>query len=281
VCARAGAASVAWGKVHSSSELPSNLLKPFKRRMFRGFDLVVVYGERSRAELLDLGVAAKQIYVAQNTIDTDHIFEHAETLAVEGARLRARHGLEGARILLSVGRLEADKRQHDLLAAWPRLRAADPRLHLVIVGGGPLLADIRERGAALDAEHILVTGRVPVGEDYGWMAAADATIQCGAVGLALNQSMALGKPTIIADEIGSDTEILVHGETGWRYPRGDIDRLVETVTAVLRRDDATARVKARARTLLRDRVNISNMATNLRYCIDHALAMSSTRRNSS
>ena len=82
-------------------------------------------------------------------------------------------------------------------------------------------------------------GQLPSGEDYTWIAASDMTIQCGAIGLAINQSMAFGAATIIADERGPDSEIVEHGVTGWRYPRGDLSRLVDTVAEVLQQRSGT------------------------------------------
>jgi glycosyltransferase involved in cell wall biosynthesis len=238
--------------------------------MFGGFERIIAYGQLARSELVALGIADERIYVAQNTIDTGRIFAEAGLFAERAAALRQRHGLEDARVLLSIARFDPEKRLADLLAAWPAL-STDPRLHLVLVGGGPLLEDIRSRAASLDPARIHVIGRAPVGEDYTWIAAADATIQCGAVGLAINQSMAFGTPTIIADEIGADTEILAHGETGWRYPRGDLDALARTVAAVFADPARTAGVNDAARTLLRDRVNIENMTEVMVRCILDAL----------
>jgi len=278
LCHRLGGVAVGWGKIRSFSGLPRPLLEFAKRQLFGRFDFLLAYGRTARRELLELGVPAERIHVAQNTVDTSRIFVDGARFAARGRELRAAHGLEGAMVLLCVARFDPEKRLDDLLAAWPALRALRPDLHLVLVGGGRLLEDVRSRAAEVDSARIVVTGRVPEGDDYAWIATADLTIQCGAVGLAINQSMAFAKPTIIADEHGVDTEILVHGHTGWRYPRGDRAALVATIDAVLADDAAAARITAAARTLMRDEVTIEAMANSIDACITRALALSIQRR---
>jgi glycosyltransferase involved in cell wall biosynthesis len=276
-CARLGAVPVTWGKVHSFSGLPPALLRLGKRRLYRPFARHIVYGEASRRELLEVGIPDETIFIAQNTIDTRSIFDDAESFRRRAAELRRVNAFDDAKILLSVARFDPEKRLGDLVDAWPRLRELDPALRLVLVGGGPLLDEIRARAAAVDSERILVTGRVPVGDDYGWIAAADMTFQCGAVGLAINQSLAFGKPTIIADEYGSDTELVEHGRTGWRYPRGDLDALTGTVREIIAEPKRARAIAAAGRALVHDHANIDRMADAFDACIRAALRLREMR----
>jgi glycosyltransferase involved in cell wall biosynthesis len=263
---------IAWSKVHSYSRLAwiSNVLKP---RFFKRFDRVIVYGESARKELVALGIADSHIFVAQNTIDTRRIFTDADRITKRGEELRKGAGLTGRRLLLCIGRMDAEKRHQDLLDAWPRLKAIDPDLSLVIVSGGPLLEEIRAKARAIDPAGILVTGRVPEGDDYAWISTCDIGIYPGAVGLAINISLAFGKPTIIADERGSDSEILEHGATGWRYARGDLDGMIACVKNVIDDPPASRAVCDRARTLMRDTVTIDNMVSKIDSAIRVAVSM--------
>ena len=259
VCRRLGITSIAHAKVDSFAGLPDWAVDRFKRRFFAGFDELVCYGEHARAKALALGLPDEHISVARNTIDTRRIFLDDGELRRRATELR--QALGSSRILVSVGRLEPDKRAEDLLAAWPALRARHPDLHLVLVGGGPGLDATRTQAAEVDPEHIVVTGRVPDGDDYAWIAAADVCVFPGAVGLAVNQSLALGVATVIADEQSSDAELVVDGVTGWRYPRGDVAALVETVDRVLAPAGAgeVADVGERSRALMRDEVTVEKM----------------------
>lgn len=252
--------TIAWSKVHSFSSLPGWLLHPIKASFFSRYDRCLAYGELARAELHTLGIADDRIDVAQNTIDTSSIFSDEDRFRSRGIALRREHGLEGKRIILCVARMDPEKRHTDLIRAWPKLRELDPALRLVLVGGGRDLAAIRAVANEVDPDRILVTGPAADGDDYAWIAASDVTIQPGAVGLAINQSLAFGIPTVIADEVGSDTEIIVHGRTGWRFPRGDLPALVKTVAEVLADPVSTPRIASAGRALMRDTVTLDNMA---------------------
>lgn len=273
VCRRAGTVPICWSKIHSFSGLPTLITEGAKKALYRRYDRAIVYGEASRDELVALGFPTDRVHVAHNTIDTTRIFTDGERIAARGRALLAGAGLTGRRVIVCVGRMQADKRQGDLLGAWPMLKILDPELALVLVGGGPDLETRREQARALDprGEDILVTGRVPEGDDYAWLSAASLAIFPGAVGLAINQSMAFGTPTIIADERGADGEIVAHGETGWRYPRGDIAALVDTVALVTRDAAGAEAVATRARRYMRDEITLDHMAEVLDQAITAAL----------
>jgi len=263
--------TIAWSKVHSFSPLPNWLLNPVKSRFFHSFDRCIAYGELARRELRSLGITENLIDVAQNTIDTRSIFTDGDRFRSRGEALRREHSLEGSRLLLCIGRMDPEKRHADLIRAWPRLREVSPHLRLVLVGGGKGLDSIKAFANQIDQDRVVVTGPAADGDDYAWIATSDITIQPGAVGLAINQSLAFGVPTIIADEVGSDTEIVVHGQTGWRYPRGNLDAMVKMIAEVLSNPDATNRVASAGRALMRDTVTLDNMAAAIDRSISQCL----------
>jgi len=272
LCRSLGTRCIGWTKVHGYySGLPDFVTKPFRRRFFERFERMILYGEQSLEELVQLAYPRERARVAHNTIDTTRIFREGDAIRERGRRLRAEAGLQDRRVLLCIGKMEPQKRLDDLLAAWPALRALDARLALVVVGAGPGLEGFRERAAAVDPDSIRVTGRVPEGDDYAWIATADAMLVPGAVGLAINQSLAFGCPTVVADERGADSEILEHGVTGWRYPRGDVDALVRTVGRILAEPEAAAAVAARGRARMRDEVTIDHMVDVLDAVLSEAI----------
>ena len=258
VCREIGASCIGWSKVRGKS-LPEPLARAFGGRFFRRFDRMLCYGEQSLEELAGYGYPRERARVFNNTIDTRRIFREGDAIRKRGHELRQKAGLADCLLLVCVGKMQAQKGLDDLLRAWPRLRLIDERLCLVVVGSGPLLDGFRERAAATDPERIRVTGRVPEGDDYAWISTANAFVVPGAVGLAINQSLAFGCPTLIADEPGADAEILRHGETGWRFARGDPAALADAVARVLGQPEEARRISERGRALLREKVTIEHM----------------------
>ena len=112
---------------------------------------------------------------------------------------------------------------------------------------------------------------------HAWIAASDYTIQCGAVGLAINQSMAFGRATIVADEPGSDSQILVDGQTGFRFKKADLDDMARVVAGVVRDDARRAAVGAAARHLLDTDASIDNMTRVIDRCIRRGLEIARDR----
>jgi len=277
LCRAMGIPVIMWSKVHSYSGF-APIMKRVKPWFYSRFDCAVCYGEASRDELLGYGFPPDRVFVANNTIDTRRVFLDGERIQRRGVELRREAGLEHRRILLCIGRMDPEKRHRDLLSAWPRLRELDPDLFLVIVSGGPLLETIRDQSARIDPERIRVIGRVPEGDDYAWISTCDLGIYPGAVGLAINISMAFGKPTIIADEYGADAEIIQHGVTGWRFVRGDLEDMVGAVGHVLSNPDEVRKVTASARTLMRETVTIENMVANIDKAIRTGLALRGSAR---
>lgn len=278
VARRVGTAVVGWSKVNRRLGRSAWPQRRIRQRFFRRFDLFLCYGESSRRELIDLGYPADRIRIAQNTIDTRYIFDHEAAIRARGEQLRHVTGVEGKKILLCIGRMVPQKQHADLITAWLDLRELDPNLVLVFVGKGELFEGLQEAADETDAERIVFTGGVPAGDDFAWIATADLVVLPGAVGLALNQSMALGKPTIIADEPGADAELLQHGINGWRFPRGNIQALVETVRQMLHDPQAAQARGQAARGTIEQRATIERMVDCIDGTITELLAASRVGR---
>ncbi len=280
LCRKTGTPVIGWSKIHSYSKA-AGFISPLKKLFYSKFDRMICYGDSSKAELVAMGYPADRAIVANNTIDTRKIFTQGDQLRARGEEIRKERNLVGKKILLCIGRMEIDKRHTDLLDAWPKLKALDENLVMVLISGGPMLDEIKSKAAALDPQRIIVTGRVPEGDDYAWIATSDVSVYPGAVGLAINQSLAFGKPTVIADEVGADSEILVGAaggdkQTGWRYERGNLDAMVSTIATILKGSEEVRRVGERGHVLMRDKVTLDNMIGAIDRSIRLGLALRRT-----
>jgi hypothetical protein len=61
-----------------------------------------------------------------------------------------------------------------------------------------------------------------------------------------------------------------NGETGWRYPKGDVNALAATVNAVLADPAGTAEVARRGQDLVRNDVNIDGMVGGFVTALERA-----------
>lgn len=260
----AGGVSLLWSKGHIEHDTPSGYLTDLIRfRFAKLFDGVICYGEEGRRDLERIGIPSESITVARNTIDTDRIFADIEDRDARGREFKREQGLKGRRIVLYCGTMYPKKRHLDLVKAWPKIHAAHPDAVLVMVGGGPMLDAVKARVAELGRESVRILGSVGEGEDYSWIGASDVCVMCGGLGLTIQQTLAFGRPMVVADEAGVDGEIVRHGETGWRYPKGDVNALANAVNAVLVDPAGSAAIARRGQDLVRNEVNIDGMVGSL------------------
>lgn len=106
----------------------------------------VVFTGNSQAANLDyaswIGMAPSRVHVVPNAIDPS---DHREPGEDQRRLLRASLGLEeGAPVLIGIFRLSDEKRPFDFLEVCRRVRAALPRLQVLIVGEGPQRSKLAE-----------------------------------------------------------------------------------------------------------------------------------------
>jgi glycosyltransferase involved in cell wall biosynthesis len=150
------------------------------------------------------------------------------------------------RRLVCVGRLCAAKGQLLLVEAAARLRARGVDLELVLAGDGPLRGDIE---AAVQrhglGSKVRITGWISsehVREEIS--AALALVLPSFAEGLpvVIMEAMALRRP-VLSTYVAGIPELVVPGETGWLFPAGSLDDLIEAIGACLsRREDELQRM---------------------------------------
>ena len=144
---------------------------------------------------------------------------------------------------------------------------------LVIVGGGPedlYLKEYAERSlkaAGLHHNMIVFVGRVPYGYDQVWLSAADVSVMGGAVGLAMNVSMGCGTATIIADETGSDSEMLIDEVNGLRFVQNNHYSLANNIDQLLMDEKKRIAISASARKDILAKATVGKMVDGLEKAI--------------
>ncbi|HEX6037053.1 glycosyltransferase family 4 protein, partial [Longimicrobium sp.] len=138
-----------------------------------------------------------------------------------------------------------------LLEGFGRAHAADPRLRLVLAGGGSLAGEvdrwIREAGVggAVVRPGAIGHDRLP-----DWFRAANLYASCAhsdGTSVSLLEAMATALPVLVTD-IPSNREWVAPGENGWLAPRGDAAAVADALVQAARMDgDARRRMGARNR----------------------------------
>lgn len=143
---------------------------------------------------------------------------------------------ESSRILLSVGRLAAQKGQLVLLDAMERLVADEIDVRLVLAGDGELRPLIEQRIVALGLQrHVEVTGWVDEAALRTHLQRARVLVQPSfAEGLpvVIMEALAMGRP-VISTWVAGIPELVRPTENGWLVPAGNVDELVSALQEAL------------------------------------------------
>jgi glycogen synthase len=187
-----------------------------------------------------LGVAPHRICTIPNAVDLAAI----DALASEddGRRIRAKMGAgEREAVLLSVGRLEANKGFHVLIDALAALRlhagsqAADD-WKWVLVGEGPYRRTLERRiDRAGLRDRVLLVGRADDRALHAWYEAATLfvhpTLYEGS-SLVTLEAMAHGRP-VVATTAGGLPDKVKPGVTGWLVDPGRVEPLAAALSGAL------------------------------------------------
>jgi glycosyltransferase involved in cell wall biosynthesis len=272
---RRGQGVVFWSKGSTpkrSESWKTRLRDRLFRRLYRQATVFLGYGRSSRQWAERLGFCPERIVIAQNTVDTRDLLEHPARWEERGRAFRQTHGLEGRSVVGTVSRLVHSKRVDLLLEAAAKISTRRGELTVLVGGGGPDADSLRQLADRWDALDVRFLGELPIDEDHTVFAASDVNVFCGAVGLAISQSMALGKPTVCADEPGADSELIIDGKTGLRFARGSADALTACIERVLGDPELARRLGNAGREHIIAEATVDNMIARLIEAIRLALA---------
>lgn len=229
-------APLAWEGAQYRRQALQEAAEMLEKAAYKAAACVITNCKELRDDLVAEGVAPAKINIVPNGVDV-------ALFTPEGPRLR--EGLEGKIVVGFVGSLKA---WHgvDVLAEAFRVLAGDERLHLLVVGDGPM-AKLLQALANDMPGRITLTGAVPMAEVAAYVRAMDIAVAPYPVlerfyfsPLKVLEYMAAGRPTV-ASRIGQIEELIAHGETGLLVPPSDVPALVDAVRQLA--SDASLRAR--------------------------------------
>jgi teichuronic acid biosynthesis glycosyltransferase TuaC len=160
---------------------------------------VVAVSRALADEARALGVSEHRVSIVMNGVDAE-LFHPRD----RGAARRELGLAASARVVLFVGNLKETKGVLDLAAAFERIAAAQPSIHLAIVGGGEAEGALRALAARWPG-RVTLAGARPLHEVPTWMAACDV--------LAL-PSWAEGTPNVVLEALASGRRVVASAVGG-------------------------------------------------------------------
>ncbi len=187
-----------------------------------------------------LGVE-KPIDVVPNFIDPARF---PEARKGPGARRWAR---PGEKVMVHISNFRPVKRVLDVVEVFRRTLEEVP-VRLLLVGDGPDRVQVELRCREQGICHaITFLGSLPLIEEV--LVGADLFVlpsESESFGLSALEAMACHVP-VVATSVGGLPEVVVHGETGYLFPVGDVDSMARAAIQVLRDDGLRERLGRAAR----------------------------------
>ena len=190
-----------------------------------------------KGDLLDRGVDPARISVVPNAATPEPSSERR----VPDSALADTLGLQGCTVLGFVGSFYAYEGLDLLIEVMPALLRARPELRLLLVGGGPCEAALKDKAAALGLDQFVrFTGRVPHSHVDRYYDLIDLLVYPRhpmrltelVTPLKPLECMSQGR-VLLASDVGGHRELVDDGVTGYLFKAGDGNSLQQRVLQVL------------------------------------------------
>ncbi|WP_313165293.1 TIGR04063 family PEP-CTERM/XrtA system glycosyltransferase [Massilia oculi] len=213
------------------------LTRALETHALRQADAVTTICEGLRRDIVARGIPADKITVIPNAVDIDKF-------AVGGVAdqdLKTKLGLQGARLIGFIGSFYAYEGLDILLRAVPALTAERPDLRVLLVGGGPEDARLRQLAKDLNiVDKVVFTGRVPHEQVQMYYDLLDVLVY-PRLSMRLTdlvtplkplEAMAQGR-VLAASDVGGHQELIVDGKTGVLFKADDPQALAVKVGGLI------------------------------------------------
>ena len=213
------------------------LTKMLETYIFKQANAITTICEGLRADIMSRGIAAEKITVIANAVDIDQFI-----CGVAADRdLRAELGLQDKIVLGFIGSFYAYEGLPLLLEALPIVLQKQPTVRLLLVGGGPQEALLKQKVQELGLEgNVIFTGRVNHERVQDYYNQVDIFIY-PRLSMRLTELVTPLKPLeamaqgrlVVASDVGGHKELMVEGVTGCLFKAGDKHALAHTVLSLL------------------------------------------------
>lgn len=207
--------------------------------------------EGLRAEIVGRGIPAAKVTVIPNAVNIEDFSvgeQRDEALAAE-------LGIAGSQVLGFIGSFYAYEGLDVLLRALPEMLAANPAIRVLLVGGGPQDAQLRQQAADLGvAGKVIFTGRVPHEQVQRYYNLIDVLVYPRlkmrltdlVTPLKPLEAMAQGR-ILVASDVGGHGELIEDGKTGVLFEAGNAQALAAKTLALLGAPDRWPALRAAGR----------------------------------
>jgi glycosyltransferase involved in cell wall biosynthesis len=207
--------------------------KHLKEKYLPGAKSYLSPDEASSSYLTYYGVDPKAIRLYPYSTVFENEIAQAPLSGEEKTTLRAKEGIDGKRLFLSVGSFIPRKNDKQLLALWAKMAKNDT---LMLIGDGPEKEDYEKIIAEKHLSNVLIHPYLSHSEILRYFRLADASIfltKEDIYGHVVNECLSQGTPVIASDKANSAKNLIKDGENGYLVSLDNEESIRKALTSPL------------------------------------------------
>ena len=252
----------------TEGSLRYRVTRKLETRAIQQADHVFTICEGLRADILTRGIPADKVTVSPNAVDIASF----DLAGPPDPRLLRKWGLTGKTVIGFVGSFYAYEGLDLLLEALPAIAEKIPDIRVLLVGGGPQEANLRQQAEKLCLKDVVVfTGRVPHEEVSHYydliniLAYPRHPIRLTELVTPLKPLEAMAQGQIfVASDVGGHKELIEHNKTGVLFKAGDRQALAQAIVELLNNRQRWPEFRANGRHFVENVRNWRNSVANYR-----------------
>jgi glycosyltransferase involved in cell wall biosynthesis len=226
------------------------------RRAFARAGWTTACSANLRDRAIELGLRVERSSIIPYGVDSVRFAPDAVARAEIRRQLQVE---ESTPLVFAAGRFVRKKGFEYLIDATRQLVGVEPRLQLVLAGGGDLRTEYESQARASGiGDRVRFVGTLSQNDVARYLAAADVAVVPSAQDEAGNvdglpnvvlESLASGTP-VVASPAGGIGSVVRHDDTGWLVPERDVERMAAGIHALLQDRARGTRLAERARAMV-------------------------------
>ena len=245
---------------HNLSGWKNRLRRVIDHLLCRCTDRIIAVSQPVRESLISVSrVNPEKVLVIENGLNLERLRFNISRVD----KLRELGLPPSARLVGTAAALTPKKGHRYLLAAARRILPRYPDLHLLLMGEGELLEELREtiRAEGMEGRVRLLGSRSDALEIISLLNVFVLSSIREGLSIALLEAMALGRAVVIT-AVGGGVEVVENGVTGLLVPPADPEALAGALERVLTDPDLEAKLGGAAEKKIRSRYDIRLMVDN-------------------
>ena len=229
------------------------LSEKIEKLTFEKATLITCVSKPLKQQLIEMGIDERKIIVTPNGVNTDMY-----NPGIDGSEIRKKYGIPESDVVIGfIGTFGAWHGAEILAEAYGRLAEEQPGIHLLMIGDGLKMPEVRE---IIKKHHVedstTLTGMVPQTEGAKYLAACDVLVSPTIMNpdgtpffgspTKMFEYMAMGK-AIIASDMDQMAEILDNRKSALLTAPGDIKALINALSELTDNKSLREKLGERAR----------------------------------